>query len=146
LLEVLAKNISRQQRVNYLIRTTRPEAIMEITEKFDEKILSIATSKLRIKKNSVQFQPTEEKNNDENSKLKHWDLCINQLTLPIRCGGFGLTSTQLLSPIAYYSSLASAIENSTSLKLKQHSVSKHAGNLNSTELKTIDHCISLINP
>ncbi|HWY35805.1 MAG TPA: hypothetical protein VNX68_14270, partial [Nitrosopumilaceae archaeon] len=113
----------------YLLRTCRPSAITQLTKSIDDKILNSALKKLQLSWTSA-----------ENGS--QWDNALLQFQLPLRMGGFGLHRLEKLSPIAYYASMAAAVENATFLELKQHSVSAKAGNLNTTEINQLNSCIS----
>ena len=100
---------------------------------FDENVIKTAMSKLLINRQSAVSDAM-------------WKNTIMQLHLPIKAGGFGLYKMVDLSPIAYYSSLAAAVEVNSLMKITQHSVSSLAGDAmgNPNVLSSIQYCLDHI--
>lgn len=78
-------------RMNYLCRTVRPEWLEEAAKAFDTEVINTAQSRLSLQ-------------SPELLEAK------SSLTTPIRLGGFGLTSTAAVSPIAYLSAYIQAAD------------------------------------
>jgi hypothetical protein len=100
---------------------------------FDDVVIKTALSKLNINRQSALTE-------------QMWDNALTQLQLPVKMGGHGLHKMADLSPIAYYASLAAAVENNSLMKITQHSVSSHAGDAmgNANVLSSIQYCLTHI--
>jgi hypothetical protein len=77
-------------RMNYLTRTVRPSALVSAARHFDNAVRETALLKLKL--NTL---PDVEQQSD----------AYNQLTLPIRLGGSGLTVMSDIMHTAYISSV-----------------------------------------
>ena len=81
-------------RLTHLMRTLRPQHLQQLATSFDQQVMDTVYHRLHLQYNSA---------NNKN-------LPSQLLTLPIRLGGFGLRSTVVTSPIAYWSSIATSLD------------------------------------
>ena len=75
-------------RMNYWCRTTSPTSLLPAAKYFDQLVLDTFTQRLNL--NSIP------------------DVARYQLSMPVRDGGFGLTSMVIVSPAAWYSGFLQA--------------------------------------
>ncbi len=78
-------------QLSYYLRTCRPAATSRAATKFDELVMSTAERKIRISNLSEQQ--------------------LSQIRRPLRLGGFGLTSSEATTDIAWFSAQALAISH-----------------------------------
>ena len=76
-------------RMNYWSRTTSPSTFAPAAQEFDKLVLETFLRRINLDADIT-------------------DEARNQLSLPVRDGGFGLTSVALVSPAAWYSAFAQA--------------------------------------
>ena len=95
-------------RLSYFIRCLTPDLTVTPCATFDQELWTTALNKLRI--------PTS----------LHSDRVFNQLSLPIKLGGFGLVSSARVAPAAYLSSVALAAPLLSSLSPVSRLLSPHS--------------------
>ena len=78
-------------RMNYWCRTTSPSSLLPAAKYFDQLVLDTFTQRINLA--SIP------------------DVARSQLSMPVRDGGFGLTSMVVVSPAAWYSGLAQAFSH-----------------------------------
>jgi hypothetical protein len=93
-------------RMNYLARTCRPSALVNTKQHFDD-----AVKKTALKKLDLKALPAAQK-----------QAALDQLALPIKHGGAGLTKMSTIQPAAYISSLAQAHEFQSRSPDNSHSI------------------------
>jgi hypothetical protein len=79
-------------RLNYLLRVLRPHIMQKAAFEFDRLVESIALFKLDLEPLDIPSR----------------DRVLKQFRLPVKFGGFGLTNQASISPIAWWSAMASA--------------------------------------
>ena len=84
-------------RMNYLTRTVRPSALVNAATHFDNAVRETALLKLKLNTLSNTEQQLE---------------AYNQLTLPIKLGGSGLTVMSDIMHTAYISSVSATRQSS----------------------------------
>jgi hypothetical protein len=120
-------------KLGYLLRTVRPSAMKIAIQSFNDSIRIAALNKLDIYKESAITEA-------------HWNNALRQLTLPVRHGGFGLTNFTTISYIAYYSSVAAAVESNGILKLTNdmHTINPRGTALTNPLLEELTTCLQTI--
>jgi len=109
-------------KLNYILRTVPPSAISLLTKNFDGEVIKIALNVLKL--------------NHVPESIMSRDIIIQQLRLPCRLGGFGLTSVQNISHYAYLDSLSHCLFlDNTTHKLFQHTPLS----LNNAIQSSLDH-------
>jgi len=119
-------------KLNFLLRVCRPSIMKDVAKTIHAQIIDIALQKLELTRSSALAD-------------FDWDKAKLQLQLPLKAGGMGLTNLEKLSDIAYYSSLAHAVEHTSSRKIQLHSVSRLSSTqLNDKSLKQIQASLAFI--